>query len=87
MDGGDGLDSLVGGVGDDVMTAGTGSDRFLKGNLEGNDTITDFLGGADKVDLTTITVDSGLNSTVVTLSDGTTITAANGYLWQASDFI
>jgi serralysin len=87
LDGGSGTDSLTGGLGDDTMTGGSGADRFLKIGGEGSDTITDFVGGQDKVDLTTITVSSGLGSSTVLFSDGSSVFASNAYLWQASDFV
>jgi Ca2+-binding RTX toxin-like protein len=85
--GGDGLDTLTGGLAGDTLTGGAGNDLFIKGSGEGDDTIADFATGLDKVDLVGITVTSGLATTVITLSDGSHITASNGYLWQAVDFI
>ena len=58
LDGGDGNDSLSasigndtlrGGSGNDTLTGGTGSDIFVIGAGDGNDTVTDFENGIDKI--------------------------------------
>lgn len=46
-----GNDVLNGGAGDDMMTGGTGNDVFLFTEIGGNDVITDFRKGQDKIDL------------------------------------
>ncbi|MFC7540468.1 calcium-binding protein [Siccirubricoccus deserti] len=47
--GSDGSDSLNGGVGDDVLTGGDGADYFYFQSGDGNDYITDFTIGVDKL--------------------------------------
>lgn len=57
MDGGAGDDLLVGTSGDDTLTGGAGADIFRYGpravgeESNGNDTITDFTAGEDRIDL------------------------------------
>jgi Ca2+-binding RTX toxin-like protein len=50
LDGGAGADDLYGGRGNDLMTGGAGSDIFEFTNLSGNDTITDFTDGIDRIE-------------------------------------
>lgn len=47
--GGSGRDTLDGGAGDDVLTGGLGADRFLFRANSGDDTLTDFQDGADRI--------------------------------------
>lgn len=51
LDGGSGSDRLNGGIGDDVLTGGVGNDVFVIADLGGNDRVTDFRSGQDKIDL------------------------------------
>ena len=57
LDGGKGNDTLDGGSGDDTLTGGKGHDTFVfapvssDGLPAGNDVITDFVHGQDKIDL------------------------------------
>ncbi len=44
-----GADSLDGGAGDDVLTGGKGKDVFMVGSGQGNDVITDYVSGEDKI--------------------------------------
>lgn len=75
---GDGADALRGGLGGDVLSGGAGADRFVYGaigdsTLAQADLITDFQGGADKIDLTALrsaTV-SQIRTGVITQGGGT----------------
>ena len=49
--GGGGNDTLNGGRGDDTLTGGGGADRFVFKRDAGNDVITDFTDGTDKINL------------------------------------
>ena len=50
--GGTGPDDLFGGGGDDVLSGGAGADTFHYESIgDGDDVITDFLDGADTIDL------------------------------------
>jgi Ca2+-binding RTX toxin-like protein len=51
LSGGAGNDILRGGGGNDVLTGGTGSDKFVFEAGGGNDKVTDFVSGTDKIDL------------------------------------
>ncbi len=85
--GGDGADKLIGGAGDDQLTGGSGVDTFVFGPGSGSDTVTDFIIGTDKIDLTAFTsetyssvmgraVDTGAD-TVLNFADGSRITLQN----------
>lgn len=52
IDGGAGADTILAGLGDDVITGGEGADWFIFETGDGNDVVTDFGNGADKVDIT-----------------------------------
>ena len=52
--GGFGDDTLTGGFGDDTLTGGSGNDTFVLGEIFGDDTITDFDGTSDMIDLTAL---------------------------------
>lgn len=69
--GGDGNDLLVGGYGADTMTGGAGIDtfRFLDVRDTG-DTITDFVHGVDRIDLSLLSA----NGTLVHFADATEAT-------------
>lgn len=52
LSGGGGLDTLNGGTGDDVLSGGANPDTFIFDRLNsGDDVITDFTNGLDKIDL------------------------------------
>jgi VCBS repeat-containing protein len=58
--GGKGSDVLIGGLGNDQLTGGAGKDTFKFLTIaDGKDTITDFVHGQDKIDLSAI--DANLN--------------------------
>lgn len=56
LSGGSGNDTLNGGRGNDTLTGGAGSDIFIY--KAGNDTVTDYTAGADKIRLTSGSIDS-----------------------------
>lgn len=90
LSGGDGADWLQGGAGNDLLTGGQGVDRFLFGNHNGSDMVTDFEDGVDQVALydglaitgwSSADVNSdGLTDSVASLSDGGSI----AFLGQAA---
>ncbi|MBL8703146.1 MAG: S8 family serine peptidase [Alphaproteobacteria bacterium] len=82
-----GGNSIWGGRGNDVLTGGIGQDRFLYGHSSGNDRITDFVASEDKIVMRDGVFLRSTSGSVATLSDGATITAANGYNWKTTDFI
>ena len=49
LNSGAGADELAGGAGNDTLTGGAGADWFVFGAGSGNDTITDFEAGEDKI--------------------------------------
>lgn len=57
IDGGAGDDVIDGYEGADTLTGGAGADTFMFHVIEGGDTITDFVSGSDKIDLTGTGVD------------------------------
>ncbi|TFI57118.1 hypothetical protein E2493_16730, partial [Sphingomonas parva] len=62
VDGGAGNDTLDGGAGNDTLTGGAGKDVFLVDDLGGTDTITDFVRGQDKIDLSDLDARSGTSA-------------------------
>ena len=52
LEGGPGADRLHGGTGDDVLYGGSGADIFVFAPGDGNDYISDFHFGNDRIDLT-----------------------------------
>jgi Ca2+-binding RTX toxin-like protein len=59
--GGAGRDILKGGAGSDTLTGGGGADQFLFTTLEKGDTITDFMTGVDKVDVSALIAQSAFD--------------------------
>lgn len=73
ISGGAGNDTIIGGAADDNLTGGAGNDIFTFENTgNGNDTITDFVHGTDKLDVSNTV--AGATNTVTSLISG----AANG---------
>ena len=67
LNGGAGNDTLTGGYGDDTLTGGSGEDTFVLDAVFGDDTITDFDGSSDMIDLSAIV---GASVTTAANSDG-----------------
>jgi serralysin len=83
-----GDDTVSGGGGDDIMAGGAGHDIFAIAAADGVaiDTVSDF-GRKDEIDLTGLTVTSGLGTSTVTFDNGAQLIASNGYDWEAADFV
>jgi subtilisin-like proprotein convertase family protein len=77
---------LWGGRGDDVLAGRGGADVFAFGVRSGRDVVEDF-SAEDEVWLLDGVAVAALAGNVATLSDGATITAANGWQWTAADFV
>jgi Ca2+-binding RTX toxin-like protein len=71
LNGGAGNDTLRGGVGIDTLTGGSGSDIFQFERNGGNDKVTDFVSGTDKLDFHLIGITSANVTTSV--SNGNTL--------------
>lgn len=83
---GNAVDNLLwGGRGNDVLEGRGGADVFAFGTRSGADTILDF-GADDRILLVDGIGVQSLSGSVATLSDGATITAANGWQWQMANF-
>lgn len=86
LSGGSGNDVLDGGEGNDFLTGGQGADTFAFQTGDGNDTITDFSPGKDKISLPgnyTMSYDPESGNTTITY-DGGTITV-NGAKLSTDD--
>ena len=80
LDGGAGNDSLVGGAGDDTLTGGAGKDVFVYGSGDGNDVITDYTAGQDKIKISSGTISAtsySVSNVVFTVGTGS-LTVQNG---------
>ncbi|PBB31188.1 VCBS domain-containing protein, partial [Mesorhizobium sp. WSM3868] len=92
LNGGDGIDKLVGGAGTDTLTGGLGADTFYYGSAvadspatAANDTITDFVHGVDKIDLSSIDANTGSGGDQAFLFGGQNAnTVANSITWSES---
>ena len=96
LNGAVGNDTLVGRGGSDVLTGGSGSDRFVFANWDGNDRVTDFQNGLDRIEIggpTTgfrdLAVYNSAEGAVISWGGGTTITLVgiDRSMVDASDFI
>ena len=74
--GGQGADTLNGGPGDDRLDGGPGDDVFVFGPGDGSDTVTDFSGGTDRIDLTAFDIESIDAFTMMAVDDGVTLDLA-----------
>ena len=72
IDGGAGADKIAGGSGDDTMAGGSGADKFVLELTGGQDVVTDFTDGADRIDA------RGLGLTLAELTARLDITASGG---------
>ena len=68
--GGQGSDRLAGGAGDDRLVGGPGADVFVVAPGEGQDTVTDFTDGVDRIDLTAFGLAGIDDLTTTTTTDG-----------------
>ena len=68
--GGQGSDRLAGAAGDDRLVGGPGADVFVVAPGEGQDTVTDFTDGEDRIDLTAFGLAGIDDLTVATTTDG-----------------
>ncbi|TIN45690.1 MAG: calcium-binding protein [Mesorhizobium sp.] len=85
--GGTGNDTLTGGAGADTLAGGIGSDIFSYGAASestpaGFDTITDFVHGVDKIDLSAIDAVSGGSDQAFLFGGQTSATVANSITWS-----
>ncbi|SDW89384.1 calcium-binding protein [Paracoccus sanguinis] len=96
LNGAVGNDTLVGRGGSDVLTGGSGTDRFVFANWDGNDRVTDFQNGLDRIEIggpTTgfrdLAVYNSAEGAVISWGGGTTITLVgiDRSMVDASDFI
>ena len=74
--GGGGRDVLDGGAGDDRLIGGRGADVFVFEAGDGDDRISDFQTGADRIDLTALNLSMG-EVEVTDLANGALVTVAN----------
>ena len=70
IEGGAGIDRIEGDAGDDTLTGGSQADMFVFAPGNGNDTITDFAHGEDRINLTEFSGISGFDDLTVTVDDG-----------------
>lgn len=71
LNGNDGNDYLRGGAGADTLTGGAGADTFVFQGAPANDTVADFVTGADKIDLSAYGITAA--NVTTTSSAGNTI--------------
>jgi Ca2+-binding RTX toxin-like protein len=76
LDGGAGNDKLAGGHGNDMLTGGADADTFKFGEMGGNDTITDFETGVDKIDVSNFEFDAAALAAILTAGIQTAETPA-----------
>jgi Ca2+-binding RTX toxin-like protein len=79
--GGAGDDVLTGGAGNDTLTGGTGADTIVLNSKTGFDTVTDFLGGTDKLQLSQSIFAVGNGDTVI--DNAVTKAGAGGFTSNA----
>ena len=94
--GGDGIDTLRGGFGNDVLTGGTRSDRFVLKATQGNDAIADFEDCIDRIILTNglsfgqLDISQSNSDTLISLTSTgevlATLTGVSANLITSADF-
>ncbi|MBD2355997.1 M10 family metallopeptidase C-terminal domain-containing protein, partial [Tolypothrix sp. FACHB-123] len=103
LNGGLGNDTLIGGTGNDTLNGGAGNDVFKFEYPQGNDLVTDFVRGQDKIDVSNLKIsdwntlkllisnDGENNALITTYFSGDQsqikLLNINPSLLQASDFI
>jgi hypothetical protein len=96
--GNEGDDSLYGGSGDDILNGGAGADKLVFGDNNGNDTVKDFVVAEDLIQVNASVGFSDSNallaalsnngkSSVLTLSDGNTVTIFSDETLTAANFL
>lgn len=80
LDAGAGNDVLDGGAGNDTLIGGAGIDRFDINNLGGTDTITDFVRGTDKLNLSGLDAVAGGTDNAFTFIGDTAFSNVAGQL-------
>jgi Ca2+-binding RTX toxin-like protein len=75
INGGAGDDSIAGYAGNDVLTGGSGKDTFYFNAGDGQDTITDFVHGEDKLSFSGHGTDHGI---ITQIASGIVLTFQNG---------
>ena len=78
LDGGAGADTLTGGDGDDTLTGGLGADSFVFAPGSGNDTLTDFQDGLDRLVLdgaafSDLAIEDATDGALVSFAGGTVL--------------
>ena len=82
LEGGPGADRLYGSAGNDTLSGGPGNDRLSGGADadvfvftpgDGDDTITDFTRGEDKIDLSAFSLEEPIDLSMTTNADGVTL--------------
>jgi Ca2+-binding RTX toxin-like protein len=82
IDGGGGNDVIIGNVGYDTLTGGEGADTFLYYSAwDGDDIITDFESGKDKIDLTAL----GLTAAADAADPGSGDPIGDGFVFLSAD--
>ncbi|WP_164751035.1 MULTISPECIES: VCBS domain-containing protein [unclassified Mesorhizobium] len=92
LSGGDGNDRLVGGAGADTLSGGLGADTFYYGSAVADsapgagsfDTITDFVHGVDKIDLSSIDASGAAGDQAFLFGGQNVNTVASSITWSES---
>ncbi|PRY95613.1 putative secreted protein (type I secretion substrate) [Hasllibacter halocynthiae] len=75
--GNDADNTIAGGGGDDILEGGEGADTFVLADGDGHDTITDFVIGTDRIDLSALPA-SKIRATTVSQADGDVVIHVDG---------